>query len=633
MTALTRREALAAATASALAAIPAFAQSQSQAMPKPAATPAPAPAAAAEWDLTDLYADDAAWEKARQAVIAKLPQLAANKGRLGTGPAALRQTMVLQSDIFREGFRVFTYAGLKGDEDLRVAPAQARVAQTYDLYAQVQGAGAWIAPEVIALGRDKVESYIAADPMLKQRFAFTLRDTLRQAEHTLSPEGEALMAGALPVLQAPGDISGQLRAASIPWPTITLSTGKEVRLDDQGYSLNRDAPNRADRKLVFDSFWKTYKQFEGSFGATYSNQLRADIFTSKSRRFPTSVSAALSASDVPETVYRTLVAETNAGLPQLHRYFELRRRMLKLPDMHYYDIYPPLVSLDRTFGFPEMRSTTLAAVAPLGADYVKTLGEATAAKWADPRPRPGKRSGAYMNPGASYDVHPYLLLNLGENYEGMSTYAHEWGHAMHTLIANRAQPYELANYPIFTAEVASTANEQFLVAHMLKGAKTREEKLFYLGQQMESMRGTFYRQAMFAEFELAAHDLAEKGEGLSGEKLTEIYLDLLKRYHGPKVTIDPLYAIEWAFIPHFYNSFYVYQYATSIAAATFFAQGVLRDGEPARARYLKALAAGGSDYPVKVLNDAGLDMASPAPYRTLVATFKATLDQAEALIA
>lgn len=628
MTNLTRREAIAAsALAGFAAASPALAQAQT---PPP---PAPAPgAAAAEWDLTDLYANDAAWEQARQALIAKLPTLAAHQGKLAAGPAALRDTLVAQSDLLREGFRLFSYASLKADEDRRVAAAQARVAQVYDLYAQAQGAGAWIAPEVIALGRDTVERYIAADPILKQRFAFGLRDTLRQTEHTLSPEGEALLAGALPVIAAPSDIAGQLRAASIPWPTVTLSTGKSVRLDDQGYTLNRDAPNRADRKLVFDRFWATYKQFEGSFGAAYLGQLKADLYTSRARRFPTSVAAALSASDVPETVYRTLVAEVNAGLPQLHRYFELRRRMLKLPDLHYYDIYPPLVSLDRRFTLAEMRTTTLAAVAPLGADYVKRLGQGTAAKWMDPRPRPGKRSGAYMNPGASYDVHPYLLLNIGENYEGMSTYAHEWGHALHTLLANAAQPYELSNYPIFTAEVASTANEQFLVAHMLKQAKTREEKLFYLGQQMESMRGTFYRQAMFAEFELATHDLAEKGEPLSGERFTAIYLDLLKRYHGPKVTIDPAYAIEWAFIPHFYNSFYVYQYATSIAAATAFAQSVLKDGAPARDRYLGALKAGGSDYPVPVLKAAGVDMAAPGPYRALVRTFEATLDEAEALM-
>ena len=327
------------------------------------------------------------------------------------------------------------------------------------------------------------------------------------------------------------------------------------------------------------------------------------------------------------------MAEANRGLPQLHRYFELRRRMLKLPDMAYYDIYPPLVQLGRRFTVPEMRSLTLEALKPLGPDYVDTLGKATAARWMDPLPRPGKKSGAYMNPAAAYDVHPYLLLNLGQNYEGLSTYAHEWGHAMHTLLADRAQVYDKAAYPIFLAEIASTCNELLLAAYMVARARTREEKLFYLGQQLESIRGTFYRQTMFAEFELATHDQAEAGEGLSGDRFTAIYLDLLKRYHGPRVAIDPAYAAEWAYIPHFYNSFYVYQYATCVSAASYFARAILRGGARERDNYLAVLKAGGSDYPTVILKRAGLDMASAAPYRAVVATFKDTLDQAEALMA
>jgi oligoendopeptidase F len=306
--------------------------------------------------------------------------------------------------------------------------------------------------------------------------------------------------------------------------------------------------------------------------------------------------------------------------------------MLKLPDMAYYDIYPPLVQLDKKVTLAEMRTTTIEAVKPLGPEYGTLFAQATAAKWMDPLPRPGKKSGAYMNPGAAYDLHPYLLLNLGENYDGMTTYAHEWGHAMHSLLANKNQVYDKSDYPIFLAEIASTCNEQLLAAYMVKQAKTKEEKLFYLGQQLEAMRGTFYRQAMFAEFELAVHDQAEAGEGLSGEKFTAIYLDLLKRYHGPKVAIDPVYAAEWAYIPHFYTSFYVYQYATCISAASYFARSILKGGPKERDNYLSVLKAGGSDYPVDILKRAGLDMASPAPYQAVVATFKDTLDQAEALM-
>ena len=382
---------------------------------------------------------------------------------------------------------------------------------------------------------------------------------------------------------------------------------------------------------MFDEFWKAYGGFRTSLGASLAAKLKGDIFAMKSRGYASSLEMALDGPNIPTGVYRTLVAETNAGLPQLHRYFELRRRMLGLPDMHYYDIYPPLVSLDRTYTLDEMRSVTLAAMRPLGRAYVDTLSRATAAKWLDPWPRPGKRSGAYMN-GGVYDVHPYLLLNLSNQYDGLSTYAHEWGHAMHSLLAKEAQPYELSGYATFTAEIASTAAEQLLFTHVMGEARTREEKLFYLGQQMENIRGTFFRQAMFAEFELKIHEMAETGEGLSGERFSEVYYDLLTRYHGPNVTMDVAYASEWAFISHFYRDFYVYQYATSIAAGVAFGRRIQEGGAREAERYLGVLRAGGSDYPTEILRKAGLDMTTPDPYRALVATFKDILDQAEALI-
>ena len=619
MTEVTRREALtAAALASLAAAAPAWAQATE--------------GAGAMWDLTEIFPNEAAWEAARKATLAAIPGVLKYKGRLGESADVLAEAMVLQSDLGRQIGRVYTYASLKGDEDVRISANQEKLAQARDLYTAFGEASSWATPELLTLGKDKIESFIAANATLKSRFDFDLRDTIRQAEHTLTPEGESILASVGSPLAGPAEISGQLRSSDIPWPVIKLSTGKEVRLDSQGYTLNRDAPNREDRKAVFAAFWKAHGQFKNSFGASYAAKLKSDIFYAKARKYPNSLTRALSGANIPETVYRTLVAEANKGLPQLHRYFELRRRMLGLPDMHYYDIYPPLVSLDRTFTLDQMRATTLEAVKPLGPDYQQRIAQATAAKWQDPWPRPGKRPGAYMSPGA-YDVHPYLLLNLSNKYDGLSTYAHEWGHALHTVLAKLAQPYDKSGYSIFLAEIASTINEQLLVAHMLKNAKTKEEKLFYLGQQMENYRGTFYRQTMFAEFELTAHDKAEAGEGMSGEKFNAIYFDLLKRYHGPKLGLEPDYANEWAFIPHFYNSFYVYQYATCISAATFFTQSILKGGAKERDNFLSVLKAGGSDYPVDILKRAGLDMASPAPYQALVADMKSVLDQAEALMA
>jgi oligoendopeptidase F len=621
MTDLSRREALTAAALATLAtAVPASA-AWAQDMGK----------AGALWDLTEIYPNEAAWDAARKAALAALPGIAKYKGRLGESADVLAEALVLQSDLSKTISRIYVYVSLKGDEDVRVSSWQERQAQAIDLYTAFGEATAWFSPELLTLGKAKVDGFVAASATLKQRFDFYLANIVRQAEHTLSAEGEALLAGAGAPLSAPGEIAGQLRSSDIPWPTVTLSTGKQVRLDSQGYGANRDAPNRADRKLVFDSFWKAHGQFQNSFGAAYNAKVKGDVFYAKARKYKSSLASAISGNNIPEAVYRTLVAEANNGLPQLHRYFELRRKMLKLPDLGYWDIYPPLVALDRPFTLDQMRTLTLEAVKPLGKDYQDQIARATAAKWMDPWPREGKRPGAYMNPGA-FDVHPYLLLNLTEKYDGLSTYAHEWGHALHSLLANKAQPYEKADYPIFLAEIASTLNEDLLVAYMLKNAKTKEEKLFYLGQQMENIRGTFFRQTMFAEFELKAHDLAEAGEGLSGEKFTAVYFDLLKRYHGPNVKLEASYGNEWAYIPHFYNSFYVYQYATCISAAGYFSRAILKGGPKERDNYLSVLKAGGSDYPTEILKRAGLDMATPAPYQALIANFKDVLDQAEALI-
>ncbi|MDF7777038.1 oligoendopeptidase F [Sphingomonas sp. AOB5] len=618
MTELTRREALtAAALVTLAAAAPAWAQETAK--------------AAAEWDLTDLFKSDADWDAARKGALARLPEIGKFKGRLGESADVLAQALELQTELIKITSRVYVYVSLKADEDVRVAVWQERRAQAYDLFSQFGAASAWVSPELITLGAEKIKAFIGANSVLKTRFDFFLANTIRQAEHTLSAEGEQILALSASALQTPDEVSGQLRSSDIPWPTVKLSTGTEVRLDSQGYSANRDAPNREDRKLVFDTFWTAHGKFQNSFGATYNGQVQGDIFNAKARKYKTSLEAAISGNNIPEAVYRTLVEEANKGLPQLHRYFELRRKMLKLPDIGYWDIYPPLVALDRKFTLDQMRTLTLEACKPLGKDYMDRISAATAAKWMDPWPRPGKRPGAYMQPGAA-DVHPYLLLNLTEKYDGLSTYAHEWGHALHTLLAVANQPYEKTDYPIFLAEIASTLNEDLLSAYMLKNAKTKEEKLFYLGQQMENIRATFFRQTMFAEFELKAHDLAEAGEGLSGAKFTEIYFDLLKRYHGPNVKMETAYGNEWAYIPHFYNAFYVYQYATCLSAAGYFSRAILKGGAKERDNYLSVLKAGGSDYPTEILKRAGLDMASPAPYQALIANFKDVLDQAEALI-
>ena len=596
-----------------------------------AAAQAATPAAGAAWDLTDLFPTDAAWEAERQAILRNIPALTTFKGKLGSSPATLKAALQAQSDINRRTSRLYTYASLKADEDRRVAANQERKQKAQDVFTAFAEASAWTNPEIVALGAQRVDGLIAGDPGLS-KFAFGLHDTLRQAQHTLSPDEEQLLAAAGTPLTGPQDIREQLASSDIPRPTVKLSDGTEVRLDDQGYQQTRTSPNRADRKMVFDKYWASYKAFENSLGAALASQAKGTLFQAKARHYDSGLQAALDSSNVPEAVYRSLIAETNRGLPVLHRYFALRARMLGITDMGYWDIYPPLVKSDRTFTVAEMRQLTSEAVKPLGPDYVKLFLDSSAKRWFDPFPRPGKASGAYMDPGA-YDVHPYLMLNLTNKYGGLSEFAHEWGHAMHSMLANKAQPYELSNYPTFVAEVASTNHELLLANMMVERAKTKDDKLFYLGTIMENYRGTFFRQSMFAEFQLAVNDLATKGEGLSGEKMSAIYLDLLKRYHGPNVRMENDYGSEWSAVPHFYFGFYVWQYATSITAANFFAQKIMHGTQADRDRYLSMLRAGGSDYGYNILKVGGLDMATAEPYRLIVDSFSKVLDQAEALLA
>jgi len=581
------------------------------------------------WDLTDLYPTDAAWLAEHDRMAVELPKLLAFKGTTGQSAAALQAALQAISDADKAVSRLSIYASLKGDVDTRSAPDQERRSLARNLGTTLGQASAWLAPEVLGLGADKAHAFEAADPGLG-KFRFQLDQILRAAPHTLSDSDEAILAATGTVLGGPRNVYIQLTGSDIPWPEITLTTGK-VKLDDQGYGRYRQSPNRDDRRKVFTTFFGAYGEFESSLGATLAAKINGDVFTARTRKFDSSMQAALFENGVPEGVYRTLIAEANAGLPQLHRYFKVRQKLLGLPDMAYYDIYPPVVKLGRTFDLDTKRRLALEAMKPLGQPYVDKLAKATAAKWMDALPKPGKTSGAYMNGGA-YDVHPYLLLNLYDDYDGLTTFAHEWGHAMHSVLANAAQPYETAEYTIFLAEIASTNNEQLLAHYMEANATTKDEKLFYLVQLLELLRGTFFRQTMFAEFELLSHEEAEKGAALSGHKFSAIYLDLLKRYHGPNVIIDPTFAVEWAYIPHFYRNFYVYQYATCVAASAFFSDRTLAGGAAERESYLNVLRTGGSDYPNDILKRAGLDMTSPAPYRALIAKFARTLDQVEALM-
>ena len=586
------------------------------------------------WDLSLLFKDAAAFDAAKADLVAQLPKLAAYKGRLGESAATLADAMELLTDIQSRYLRLGSYASLSSDENLRDAAAMERNQGMDMLGAEVSGAASFVDPELLAVGEEKLRAFLAAEPRLAV-YRFPIFDTLRNAPHTLGAEAEEVLSAVGMISDTPSSIYGILANADVPWPTITLADGAEARLDQAGYTRFRAAANRADREAVFRAFWGKFKEYERTFGTSLFAQVKTDWFGAKVRKHPSSLAASLSGNNVPEAVYRTLLEETNANLPTLHRYFKLRGRMLGVEDLRYWDIYPAIVNLEKEFPYGQAKELTLAAVRPLGESYVADLKASVDGRYAHVYPRKGKRSGAYMA-GYVHDAHPYVLLNYNDDYESVTTFAHEWGHGQHSVLANRTQPAPVAHYKIFTAEIASTLNEALLLEHMLKIAADDDERLYYLGSALEGLRGTFFRQAMFAEFELRIHEEVEKGNALSGESLTRIYGDILRRYHGDAegvLKIDDFVTVEWAYIPHFYYNFYVFQYAPSIAASQAFAERILA-GEPGAVdTYLDLLKAGGSDYPYELVKKAGVDLATPEPYRALVKRMNSIMDQIEAILA
>jgi oligoendopeptidase F len=588
------------------------------------------------WDLTDLYPTTEAWRAAYDKTKAAADRLDSFKGTLGTSAASMFAALDAISMLNKESGRLVVYANLKADEDRRVASEQERRQQAQALSTLIQEKTSWVAPEIVRLGAAKVTALEAERRDLSERFGFYLDDTLRSAPHTLGDEAEGVLAAAGNILAQPGAIHGQLADSEVPYPELALPGAGEVRLDQPAYEKYRQAADRNERKEVFDAFWGTWKKFEGTVGATLTTDVMGDVFTAKARRFDSALSSALFSSNMPEAVYRTLVAQTNAALPTLHRYLRMRKAHLGITDeLAYYDNYPPMLPLSPApeFTLGESESITLAALAPLGPDYLALMRKGFAGHWMNALPHQGKASGAYMS-GSAYDVHPYLLLNHNNDYYSLSTLAHEWGHAVHTLLADSSQPFEKAQYSTFIAESASIGNEMLLNDYMVAHAKTKAEKLYYLGQGVESIRTTFFRQVMFAEFELAIHEEIEAGRPLSGARLSDMYCGLLKRYYGEAqgvMKIDPAYCIEWAFVPHFYFDFYVWQYATSMAGAAAFTDAIVSQGAGARERFLKLLRAGGSDYPYELYKAAGIDMATPAPYQALAARMNHLMDEIETL--
>ena len=585
------------------------------------------------WDLTELYADVDAWDAARQAVLARADEVAKLEGRLAKSPADALTVLRAVTELTKDASRVFVYASLGADEDLRESAGQERRQLAQRMFSEVGQSFSWLAPEMAAMEPATIDRFIREEPALAdRRFAFD--DAQRQKPHVLSAEVEAVMASVGLLTQQPFNLYGVLANSDIPFPTLTLSDGQEVLLNSQGYSRHRNSSNRADRQAVFEGYWGRWKDYKGSVGQTLSAHITGQVFQTRTRKYDDTLSRNLFSDALPSDVYDTLVRVTNENLDTLHRYLKLRGKVLGIDDLNYHDIYVDLVTPTREFGIEETIRITNEAVRPLGDEYARQHAEAASKRWMHVYPQPGKRSGAYMS-GFAYDVHPYILLNHQDDLSSVSTYAHEWGHGMHQLLSNASQPFHLANFSIFTTETAAIANELLVQDYLLRNAKTDEERLFYLGFSLERIRGTFFRQTMFSEFEGELYAANERGEPLSGERITQIYADIVRRYHGHDagvMEVPDLYTHEWMFVPHFYFNFYVFQYATSISGAAYFVEQITKDREDTRVRdtYLNFLKAGGSAHPYELFQQAGLDMASPEPYEALIRRMNSLMDEFEA---
>jgi len=585
------------------------------------------------WDLSDLYPTLEAWEAAKVDVAAKAEAFGDCEGRITKSGKELARCLDAYFDLQNEAGRVWVWASAGADTDNRDADANARRADVGALWSSIGAATSFVEPAIVAVGASKLDKWVTKEPALAD-YAFYIQSTVHAAEHTLDADGEAILAAAAPLQRAPFDVFQMLTTADLDWPEVTLEDGTEITVNKAAYGKWRSSPDRATRELVFAAFYGAVGGIQRTLGASLQAQLLAHKFEAEARGYDSSLESSLFGDGIPVAVYTTLVEQTNANLPTLHRYLRLRAQMLGVEDPRYVDIYPSMVDLDLAFPLALGKQLSLDSFAPLGEEYVAVTKAGLEGRWMDAYPKDGKSAGAYAT--GAYDVHPYVLMNYQDDYESVSTLAHEWGHAMHTYLATQAQPYPTSDYDTFMAEVASTFNEALLLDHMLTQAKDDAERLYYLGAALEGLRGTFFRQAMFAEFELAIHESVERGEAMTGERMSVLYLDLLRRYHGHDegvMQIDESYGAEWAWIPHFYFNFYVFQYATSISASSLLAQRVLDGEEGAVEAYLALLKAGGSAHSYDLLAGAGVDLATPAPYEASVARMNAIMDEMEALLA
>lgn len=580
-----------------------------------------------KWKLEDLFADQKAWDKEFNEVKQLLKKVDDFHGKLNNDNA-IKQCFELEDKISLHTERLYVYAKMKHDEDAADPTYQALSEKARKLSVEVNQALSFISPEILSLSEDQLRSFIShPDLSLYKR---TLEELLREKPHVLSKSEETLLAMTGNMAGSASNIFGMINNADIQFPKIKNEKGEEVQLTHGSYIQFLENPDREVRKRAFQAVYETYRNQRNTIAATLSANVNKNIFYARARKYPSVLEMSLHADNIDPSVYTNLISTIHDSLPVLHRYFKLRKKLLKVDDLHMYDLFAPLVEefkMDITY--KQAQEKIIEALRPLGGKYIDILKEGFENRWIDVHENKNKRSGAYS--WGAYGTHPYVLLNHKDNLNSMFTLAHEMGHAMHSYLSDANQEYRNAQYTIFLAEVASTLNEALLMDYMLKHTTDPKEKLYLLTYYADQFRTTVFRQTMFAEFEKIVHEKAEKGESLTPQEFSKVYYDLNKLYHGNDMVVDQDIEMEWARIPHFYNSFYVYKYATGFSAATSFASQILEKGEPAVERYLGFLKSGGSDFSINILKKAGVDMSSPEPIKQSMDVFKSVVEQMEQL--
>ncbi|HDY89164.1 MAG TPA: oligoendopeptidase F [bacterium] len=586
------------------------------------------------WNLKDLYRSDESWSESTQNLVAQFDKVLVYEGKLAGSASQLLSCLEFQSNISKEFDRLYSYASMKSDQDTRESKPLGIRQQLEQLITDFSSKASFIEPEIARMDKQRIDDFITEETKLKI-YKMYLYDIQRTKAHKLSEKEEKILAETSLLANSPGAIYRILSNAELPYPDVELSDGTKVTLNKAGYSRHRALPNRDDREKVFNAFWKTFDDFKQTFGVQLYSNIKKDMFYARVRNYNSSLERALDRHNIPTEVYSTLIENVHNNLGTFHRYLNLKKRMLGVDQLKYSDLYAPVVKgIDLEYTFEEAKKLVLDSVKPLGKDYTKVANKCFKNRWIDVYPNLGKRSGAYSN-GSAYDVHPYILLNYNGKYDDVSTLTHELGHTMHSYYSNKTRPYPTADYSTFVAEVASTFNEALLINKMLSEIKDEDTRLSLLMDYLEGIRQTVFRQTQFAEYELRIHEIAERTEPLTGESLTRLYSDILKKYYGHDegvCYIDEAYTVEWAYIPHFYYNFYVYQYATSFTASTALVEKVINKENGAVEKYIEFISSGGSDYPINLLKKAGVDMTTAEPFNKTMAAMNRTMDEIEKIL-